>query len=771
MKTIAPPLLSELEALRPQMAAAAQEVYDEWEPTEDFSGGICDEVASALEGVINSNLERCSTRPGGWDGDDHANIIVGRGNEAYWVDINPDIYETGGGFIWEKIPDVIFSPDDIIIAETGTDEDFTDEDSLTEALEAPDNDEDEFGNDPYTLHLEIGRRMLDFTDALTPEAALQALKEIFDRDYSCLYKVRDSYKLTLFSYRKREKVVQARDPLSTFNAMEEYLKQLDELEITDDTPMESVISKACIREALEAPDNDEDDFGERFSTVPMRESERLTLIELLGPVIAKQRKFTADWYKTRNLSTEEQDEAFAAFGSNITNVFFHDLPEWSNYLKHLQPLADNNQEPGPPDQRLWGWPKEHYSSRDKRNAFNAIEVLEDYPTIDGDITEALEAPDNDEDDFGERCDSPWMSPAEKDELIRLLQAIVQRQWKYANNFVGMSLSRGIVSTSKGEPLWNELDPSTRERFFHSDEGWEKYVLEIDRIFYRSFPDGFTQDGRWFGKEPGCYDRNARIALDYVENYDIEEPLTEALEAPENDEDSFGERQHIVSMTRAQKQQLLDLLDIVIQKHAEFDKQSDPYNYDPDQNRFFKTCTEWHHYERMLENLCKQDNISDEQIDQKLWGWGVGFRRDAIRAANALDDYPTTDEEITEALEAPENDEDSFGDQKEMIAVLRDGARKTQWMNQPTSDIIALYFPASNYCISIKRLLAAKDISRLWSERYPQPIPQQVLDDWENYSEDQGEEMTPLSLVDYLTEICYAGDEIYVRELPDVEYWP
>ena len=632
MRTATLPLLAELEALRPQFAAAAQEVYDEWEPTEDFSGGICDEVASALEGVINSNLERCSTRPGGWDGDDHANIIVGRGNEAYWVDINPDIYETGGGFIWEKIPDVIFSPDDIIIAETGTDEDFTDEDSLTEALEAPDNDEDEFGNDPYTLHLEIGRRMLDFTDALTPEAALQALKEIFDRDYSCLYKVRDSYKLTLFSYRKREKVVQARDPLSAFNAMEEYLKQLDELEITDDTPMESVISKACIREALEAPDNDEDDFGER-------------------------------------------------------------------------------------------------------------------------------------------CDSPWMSPAEKDELIRLLQAIVQRQWKYANNFVGMSLSRGIVSTSKGEPLWNELDPSTRERFFHSDEGWEKYVLEIDRIFYRSFPDGFTQDGRWFGKEPGCYDRNARIALDYVENYDIEEPLTEALEAPENDEDSFGERQHIVSMTRAQKQQLLDLLDIVIQKHAEFDKQSDPYNYDPDQNRFFKTCTEWHHYERMLENLCKQDNISDEQIDQKLWGWGVGFRRDAIRAANALDDYPTTDEEITEALEAPENDEDSFGDQKEMIAVLRDGARKTQWMNQPTSDIIALYFPASNYCISIKRLLAAKDISRLWSERYPQPIPQQVLDDWENYSEDQGEEMTPLSLVDYLTEICYAGDEIYVRELPDVEYWP
>ena len=658
MKTIAPPLLSELEALRPQMAAAAQEVYDEWEPTEDFSGGICDEVASALEGVINSNLERCSTRPGGWDGDDHANIIVGRGNEAYWVDINPDIYETGGGFIWEKIPDVIFSPDDIIIAETGTDEDFTDEDSLTETLEAPDNDEDEFGNDPYTLHLEIGRRMLDFTDALTPEAALQALKEIFDRDYSCLYKVRDSYKLTLFSYRKREKVVQARDPLSAFNAMEEYLKQLDELEITDDTPMESVISKACIREALEAPDNDEDDFGERFSTVPMRESERLTLIELLGPVIAKQRKFTADWYKTRNLSTEEQDEAFAAFGSNITNVFFHDLPEWSNYLKHLQPLADNNQdywyideeEPGPPDHRLWGWPKEHYSSRDKRNAFNAIEVLEDYPTIDGDITEALEAPDNDEDDFGERCDSPWMSPAEKDELIRLLQAIVQRQWKYANNFVGMSLSRGIVSTSKGEPLWNELDPSTRERFFHSDEGWEKYVLEIDRIFYRSFPDGFTQDGRWFGKEPGCYDRNARIALDYVENYDIEEPLTEALEAPENDEDSFG-------------------------------------------------------------------------------------------------------------------------DQKEMVAVLCNGARKTRWMNQPTSDIIALYFPTSNYCISIKKLLAAKDISRLWSERYPQPIPQQVLDDWESYAEDQGEEMTPLSLVDYLTEICYAGDEIFASELPDVEYWP
>jgi hypothetical protein len=35
--------------------------------------------------------------------------------EAYEIDIHPSTYETGGGYDWKKIPDVVFDGDDIFI--------------------------------------------------------------------------------------------------------------------------------------------------------------------------------------------------------------------------------------------------------------------------------------------------------------------------------------------------------------------------------------------------------------------------------------------------------------------------------------------------------------------------------------------------------------------------------------------------------------------------------------------------------------------------------
>ena len=96
------------------MAAEAQKIYDNWEDL-DFGGGICDEISQSIGGVIVSNIPSVQIVDGGQDGDDHAWVIAHNGIEAYEVDIPPSTYEMGAGYAWEKIPGVIFSPENIIV--------------------------------------------------------------------------------------------------------------------------------------------------------------------------------------------------------------------------------------------------------------------------------------------------------------------------------------------------------------------------------------------------------------------------------------------------------------------------------------------------------------------------------------------------------------------------------------------------------------------------------------------------------------------------------
>lgn len=114
-------LKKELEQLRPRMVEAVQKIYDEWTQDEDGvdeelgTGGICDQVADAIVGVIQENVRDVDTLEGGQDGDDHAWPIAQRGDEAYGVDIPPGVYESGGGYSWKKISDVVFKPEYIVI--------------------------------------------------------------------------------------------------------------------------------------------------------------------------------------------------------------------------------------------------------------------------------------------------------------------------------------------------------------------------------------------------------------------------------------------------------------------------------------------------------------------------------------------------------------------------------------------------------------------------------------------------------------------------------
>jgi len=113
-------LLKELEILKPQMVRAAQEIYNLWEQDDDGfdeeygSGGICDQISQEISNVIANSID-ADIIPGGQDGDDHAWIFAKRGNEAFSIDIPPGYYESGSGYSWVKIPNVIFTTEMIEI--------------------------------------------------------------------------------------------------------------------------------------------------------------------------------------------------------------------------------------------------------------------------------------------------------------------------------------------------------------------------------------------------------------------------------------------------------------------------------------------------------------------------------------------------------------------------------------------------------------------------------------------------------------------------------
>ena len=105
-------LLEKIKKLRPAIVKAVQKVYDEW--TDNDEGGICDSISGAIAHII-SDIEGITITDGGHDGDDHAWIICYNDKEAYGIDINPHVYETGGGYRWHKIDGVEFDIGDIDI--------------------------------------------------------------------------------------------------------------------------------------------------------------------------------------------------------------------------------------------------------------------------------------------------------------------------------------------------------------------------------------------------------------------------------------------------------------------------------------------------------------------------------------------------------------------------------------------------------------------------------------------------------------------------------
>jgi hypothetical protein len=116
-------LATRLNELRPAMAAAAQSIYDAWNPEYDEfgdaevgGGGICDQIAQAIGEILtDANIDYTE---GGHEGDDHAYLITYDDQNSYLVDIPYNHYESGGGMSWTRHPDVTFTPEMIEIYET-----------------------------------------------------------------------------------------------------------------------------------------------------------------------------------------------------------------------------------------------------------------------------------------------------------------------------------------------------------------------------------------------------------------------------------------------------------------------------------------------------------------------------------------------------------------------------------------------------------------------------------------------------------------------------
>lgn len=100
-------LQRQLESLKPQLASAAQAVFDRWV---EWPDGCCDAIANAMCVIIANTLPHVTVLDGGWEGDDHATLIVHDAMTACGVDIPYYHYERGGGYDWRPIEGARIEP-------------------------------------------------------------------------------------------------------------------------------------------------------------------------------------------------------------------------------------------------------------------------------------------------------------------------------------------------------------------------------------------------------------------------------------------------------------------------------------------------------------------------------------------------------------------------------------------------------------------------------------------------------------------------------------
>ena len=112
----------DIENLRPGFVAAAQAAYDAWDQSDPELGdpelgfgGICDLIADGIVAHLAEVGIDAITFNSEGIGENHTWVIAQLSDGVFEIDIPPLVYETGGGYIWRKRPNVQFSVDDVVV--------------------------------------------------------------------------------------------------------------------------------------------------------------------------------------------------------------------------------------------------------------------------------------------------------------------------------------------------------------------------------------------------------------------------------------------------------------------------------------------------------------------------------------------------------------------------------------------------------------------------------------------------------------------------------
>ncbi|MCW3783007.1 hypothetical protein [Defluviimonas salinarum] len=115
------PTRADIDALRPALAVAAQACLDDWQQDKDGldevlgAGGACQEIASAMATVLcEAGVEDVAEVYTEFDGG-HVFLMARLAEGAFRVDIPPQAYETGAGYVWRKREGVTLSADDVVL--------------------------------------------------------------------------------------------------------------------------------------------------------------------------------------------------------------------------------------------------------------------------------------------------------------------------------------------------------------------------------------------------------------------------------------------------------------------------------------------------------------------------------------------------------------------------------------------------------------------------------------------------------------------------------
>jgi len=109
------PSVSKAKAMVPQLVSRAQQDYDSWDESDKDTyagGGICHIIADSICDVLISAGIDCS--PVSSCHEQHVYVAAKFAEGVYSIDIPYHVYETGGGFSWEKLPDVKFDPGHVV---------------------------------------------------------------------------------------------------------------------------------------------------------------------------------------------------------------------------------------------------------------------------------------------------------------------------------------------------------------------------------------------------------------------------------------------------------------------------------------------------------------------------------------------------------------------------------------------------------------------------------------------------------------------------------